>query len=262
MAPWSSKMLRPQRRRQAAFPASDTLRAWFDFHDRSALFQDAAGMVEVASVGDPLGRVVNKALGRAPLTVGSAWSRPTWQPFGDGRHGGQFDGADDYLRADDPDDWTFLHDGRGAVVFVSLLLQGAFDGPIVYNAGGDFGMILHVGYAPSGSYVSAIVNSGVSGVGEPAWLATTPDEYALKIGRNVVGCAFRRDGTTNSTRVWTNGAERAGEVRELATVFDGPAAGLYVQPWSTPNVTIGEVLIYETAAMFEAAAQIESFLST
>lgn len=262
MAPWSSKLLRPQRRRQAVFPASDTLRAWFDFHDRAALFQDAAGTVPVTSVGDPIGRVANKAAGRTSLAVGSAWSRPTWQPFGDGRNGGKFDGADDFLFTNDPPEWTFLHDGRGAVVFVSFDLHGDFEGSLVYNAGGDYGMMLQFGYVPASSYVCALVRSGVDGVAEPAWIATTPEVSVLQLGRNVVGCAFSRSGTTNRTRIWVNGAERISDSRELETIFDGPSAGLYVQPWSTPTVTVGEVLVYETAAMFEAAAQIESFLLT
>jgi hypothetical protein len=243
-------------------PPSDTLRGWFDFHDAATLFQDAAATTAVAAPGDPIGYVANKAADGPPLSIGPTSFRPAWQAFGDGRRGALFDGADDVLLADDAAYWSFLHDGRGAAIFVSIAIAGTFDGALLYNAAGLLGLTISCGRAGGGAaYVQAQVSSGFDDMPDPAWFAeTASDASILAVGRNVVGVGLARSGETNTTSIRTNGVLRAEDSRDVAIVNDAEAGALYLQPSSAAWATIGQVLIYETPAMFDHAEEIEAFL--
>lgn len=69
---------------------------WYDPSDLSTLFQDAAGTIPVASVGDPVGRVEDRSGNGFHLTASSDAARPTYQASG-GFSWLEFDGVDDKL---------------------------------------------------------------------------------------------------------------------------------------------------------------------
>lgn len=261
---WSHTLLRPRAARpRLPLPASATLRGWYDFTDPATLFQDAAGTIPVASIGDPIGRVVNKRAGGEPLTAAYPSGRPTWQPLGDGRRGARFDGVDDTLEAGDAASWKFLHDGTGAALFFRFRLSGEFYGTFAHNTSGPIGMVLNVERTSTNAYAAALVNSGSYEVADPAWLAETPSgNDCFRSGSNLLAVAFRRDGTTNTAQLRTNGVLRATDAREIAEVVTDPGYPFTLLPWSTPNVTIAEVLVYETPTMFDQAEAVERYLAS
>lgn len=70
--------------------------AWYDPSDLSTLFQDAAGTVPVASIGDPVGRISDKSGNGNHATQSTAASRPLLQQTA-GLYHLTFDGANDSL---------------------------------------------------------------------------------------------------------------------------------------------------------------------
>ncbi len=69
---------------------------WIDPNDLSTLFQDAAGTVPVTTVGQPVGRILDKSGNGNHWTIDSAGRRPTLQQDGNVYYL-NFDGSDDYM---------------------------------------------------------------------------------------------------------------------------------------------------------------------
>jgi hypothetical protein len=78
----------------ASLFSSGTMGAWFDPSDFSTMFQDSAGTTPVTSVGQPVGKILDKSGNNKHATQSVSGSRPILQ----------YDGADYYLSFDGVDD--------------------------------------------------------------------------------------------------------------------------------------------------------------
>lgn len=86
----------PFRLNPATFFAGGVPGLVYDLSDISTLFQDAAGTTPVTSVGDPVGRILDKSGNGNHATQSNASARPTFQQSG-GLSFLSFDGSSDNL---------------------------------------------------------------------------------------------------------------------------------------------------------------------
>jgi hypothetical protein len=77
--------------------ASSEKGVWFDASDLSTMFQDSGGTVPVTTVGQPVGKILDKSGNNAHAVQTISASRPTYQVDSYGWPYLNFDGVDDYL---------------------------------------------------------------------------------------------------------------------------------------------------------------------
>jgi hypothetical protein len=71
--------------------------AWYDPSDLSTLFTDSAGTTPVTTVGDSVGKILDKSGNGSHATQSTSGSRPTLQQTAGGLYYLDFDGTDDFL---------------------------------------------------------------------------------------------------------------------------------------------------------------------
>jgi len=70
---------------------------WYDINDITTLFQDSAGTIPVTTVGQPVGKVLDKSGNGIHATQATSANRPTYQIHAEGYGYLQFDGVNDSL---------------------------------------------------------------------------------------------------------------------------------------------------------------------
>lgn len=91
---------------------------FWDFTNPNGLFQDAGGTLPVGTYGDPIGMAMDLSGNGLHLFQATTPARPAYTEDGAGH-----DGVDDFLGAENAEDWTFLHDGSGGTLAVVMLVE-------------------------------------------------------------------------------------------------------------------------------------------
>lgn len=174
---------------------------WLDPSDFSTMYQDSSGTTPVTSVGQYVGKILDKS-GRGNHAIqSSSGSRPLLQQDGSGNYYLQFDGTDDSLQASidlsgtdkvSIFTGTYKVDDTARIVFEFTPNWNAISGSFILVSGSDSGFLMYSGSTGSASSsISQISGNSIS----------APNISVITTTHNISGdlTTFRRNGVDSTS---------------------------------------------------------------
>lgn len=141
--------------------------AWYDPSDLSTLFQDSAGTTPVTTVGQSVGKMLDKSGRGNHALQATAAQKPTYQVDGSGFAYLLFDGVDDNMATN-----TITPNTDSVQVFAGVRKLGNLTGVIIEssdvglgNVAGTFGLLTATGYLFGSTGTTTAVSTSLDYLG-------------------------------------------------------------------------------------------------